>query len=353
MISHKVITRISAFFAMISWLAMTFTDISVIFSYENDMEPDINPQIPVIAFNSFLLFLFIFYKVKIEKTENVNFIDLLWRVFVTGLITTAVSLFFRTINLMIGESALSQYVIFREFVYLVNLGLLSAILISCFAVFRRLILYQKSKFLITVWKIFQYSLLISLIYNVLPFSFLSWIYNYYLIFLVLLGLFLSANMKWVAYLNFKQKWKGILLVALALFYLVYFIWWVIEHWRQFSGTPFLDFMDNVFFVALIAFVLIYTIFSLLVLLFNLPTSSVFEQKLEEVGNFQKLSQSIQTEQTEESIYNILLESSVSTVFAEAAWLELELNDNHTYFTFKMDEIEVAAIKEKLTTNRVK
>jgi serine phosphatase RsbU (regulator of sigma subunit) len=91
-----------------------------------------------------------------------------------------------------------------------------------------------------------------------------------------------------------------------------------------------------------------------VILFNLPTSSVFEQKLEEVVNFQRISQSIQTEQDEESVYNILLESSVSSVFADAAWLEITgaANDRRM-FTYRMTEQESKNIREHLEKNNIK
>ena len=79
---------------------------------------------------------------------------------------------------------------------------------------------------------------------------------------------------------------------------------------------------NVAVFAIIIFVCIYAVFSILVILFNLPTSSVFEQKLEEVMNFQRLSQSGNPGQDEDQIYQILLESSVSAVIANAAWLEI-------------------------------
>ncbi len=354
LIGNKTIVRISAFLAIVAWLVWVFTDISILFSFKNSLTSDISPQVPLIAFNLFLLLLFIFYKYRIERAENLNFIDLLWRVFVTGLVATIVSLFFRAINLLVGDSTLTEFSIFKDFIYIVNVGLLSSVIISSFAVFRRLILYQKSKILIIVWRVFQYALMLSLLYNVLPWTFLDEFFNFYLVLLVLVGLFLSVNMKWVAYLNFKQKWKGILLVGLSLFYLIYFLWTLGVSATDFEATkmPFTDFQENVFIVALIIFVFIYTIFSLLVLLFNLPTSSVFEQKLEEVVNYQKLSQSIQTEQSEERVYDILLESSVSTVFADAAWLEINNGGEPSYYCYNIDEEEAKAIKEGLEKSGV-
>jgi phosphoserine phosphatase RsbU/P len=69
--------------------------------------------------------------------------------------------------------------------------------------------------------------------------------------------------------------------------------------------------------------LIYSIFSLLVTLFNLPTSSVFEQKLVEAINFQRLSQSIKPGENEEQVLDILMDSCMSAAYVDAAWLVLE------------------------------
>jgi serine phosphatase RsbU (regulator of sigma subunit) len=176
---------------------------------------------------------------------------------------------------------------------------------------------------------------------------------------VLLGVIaivLSANMKWVAYLNFKQKWTSLLLLILIFFYLAYFFYTVTRQSAVISeqSEAFVDFSGHIFNLSLFAFVLTYSIFSFLVITFNLPTSSVFEQKLEEVINFQRISQSIQTEQNEESVYNILLESSVSSVFADAAWLEIQGAGNlPRLFMYRIDEQEARAIRDHLKSNNIK
>ncbi|GEO21938.1 hypothetical protein CQA01_24720 [Cyclobacterium qasimii] len=68
--------------------------------------------------------------------------------------------------------------------------------------------------------------------------------------------------------------------------------------------------------------LLYAVFSSLVTLFNLPTSSVFEQKLTEAISFQKLSQSIKPGEDEEQVLDILMDSCMSAAYVDAAWLEL-------------------------------
>jgi serine phosphatase RsbU (regulator of sigma subunit) len=92
-----------------------------------------------------------------------------------------------------------------------------------------------------------------------------------------------------------------------------------------------------------------------VLLFNLPTSSVFEQKLVEVINFQKLSQSRNTGQNEDQVYEILLESSVSVVLANVAWLDIMDEDEKYRKTiyFKTNKFEKDEILKSIRSNKIK
>jgi len=355
-LSPKLVIRLSTLFGILSWIALVFSDLSVVFSEQSKIAPSISPDWPPVMLSLFILSVFIFFKYRIEKAESINFVDLLWKVFVTGLIATIISLVFRVLLSMIGNTKLAQNVVFLDFIYLVNLGLLCGFLISTFVVWKRLILYQKSKFLLTAWRVFEYALILSLLYNALPIPQVGNFQQIYIGILVLMGLFLSANMKWVAYLNFKQKWKSILLIVLAMFYLGYFSFTLLYSSLEISETitQFISFNENVFIVSLMTFIFIYSLFSLLVILFNLPTSSVFEQKLEEVVNFQRLSQSVQTEQNEERVYDILLESSVSTVFADAAWIEVnQANGKSKFYTYNISEKEIDDIKTHIKNNNVK
>ena len=98
---------------------------------------------------------------------------------------------------------------------------------------------------------------------------------------------LSVNQKWVPYLNFKQKWKSILLNVLIVLYLIYFFNILFRF--PFKELLIYDVVNNLTILSIFTFIIIYAVFSILVTLFNLPTSSVFEQKLAEIINFQRLS----------------------------------------------------------------
>src|SRR5690606_2655885 len=320
----RAMIRLLFMMGAITWLGLVFTDIVVLLSTKISMEPDIPVWLPKLLLNLFILSLFYYYKFKIEHDEVLNFIDLLWRVFATGLIATVISLALRLVSYLLGNTKLPSDVVYIDLVYLINIWLMISFLILAFTAWKRLILYQKSKWLLRFWALFEYGLLISLLYNSFNFPRIDWLYIAMLVTFLLTGLGLSGNMNWVGYLKFRQKWTGLLLLLLTIFNLLYGSYTstyyadIIERTSPSSA----DYRHHVFALSLIAFVTIYSVFPFLVILFNLPTTSVFEQKLEEVVNFQRISQSIQTEQSEESVYNILLETSVSSVFADAAWLEI-------------------------------
>ncbi len=81
-----------------------------------------------------------------------------------------------------------------------------------------------------------------------------------------------------------------------------------------------DLYRSVFSIVLVAFILCYTAFSFLFLLFNLPTSLMVDKKLNEISIFQKLSDSIMEGKSEEDVYKALLESALSAANADAGWL---------------------------------
>jgi phosphoserine phosphatase RsbU/P len=351
----KALTRLLFIISGIAWVALLFTDLSVVFSVKTGIEPGIPTWVPVLFFNLFLASLYFYYKFKIDRDELLNFVDLLWRVFATGLVVTVISLLLRLIEFMPGTAKLTSLFIYVEASYIINLGLISGFLMASFTVWKRLILYQKSKWLLRLWAFFEWTLLAALLYNSFELPGKEWIYNLLRGLLIVSGLILIGNMKWVAYLNFRQKWTSLLLLLLAIFYVMYLFYTAnSEAIAAFGeGRGFVDHRHHIFFLSLFVFVTVYSSFSFLVILFNLPTTSVFEQKLEEVVNFQRISQSIQTEQSEESVYNILLETSVSTVFADAAWLEIK-NNEHDYrlFTYHITEKEAHDIIHHLKDHHV-
>lgn len=350
MFSQKGIIRLSVTFGILFWSLLTLVDLLELFSAKNNITFGIPSFLGQVFLILFSLSLFIFCRHTIGKAESINFINLLWRVFVTGLLATIISLGIEFVFILLGGSKFGNNPLVIDFFYHIILGVVLSFIISTFIVWKRLILYQKSKNLLLSWKIFEYTLLATMIFDVFNKTL-----AFYIAFSILLviGLILSFNLRWIAYLNFKQKWKGILFIILVIVY----IWYFFKTLMFFSEkTPLIqDLLDSVFVLSIFTFILLYCVISVLVLLFNLPTTSVFEKKLEEAVNFQRLSQSIPAGKSEKKVYEILLDSAQSVVYSDAAWLQISdpKEKIEVTLTKNLDESLIPIIQEATINSRFK
>jgi len=352
MLARTGIIRFTAVAAILCWVALIIVDLVLGFELKNNVDTGLPKFLSGLFLTGYIIALYFHYQRRLADTDNLNFVDLLWRVFVTGLIATIISVFIQFFLSFFSGSNLVEHGLVLSFLYHINIGLILAFITSTFLVWKKLILYQKTKSLLNTWKIFEYTFLGSLLFYFIPQVQFDLPFSLIFAFLVIVGVVVTPNLKWVAFLNFKQKWKSILLILLILLYLGYFLTYLLNN----SGDEILilDLTNHVSVLAIFAFIILYAIASLLVTLFNLPTTSVFEQKLEEVVNFQRLSQSSQTGQNQEEIYDILLESSISATFANAAWLELNHEtDNPRLITKYIEREKINQLQEKFTSQKHK
>lgn len=352
----KALIRLLFLLSGIAWIALLLSALAVVFSQRAGIASDIPEWIPRVLLNVYLFGVYLYYRIKLERDELLSFVDLLWRVFATGLVATFISLVLIIIEFLPGSSRLTTHFIFQETVYLIVMPLWASLLMMCLVAWKRLILYQKTKWPYRLWMLFEYGLIGLLVLSMLPVSLASRFEQVLLGVFVLLALALSANTKWVAYLNFRQKLTALMLLLFILFYLIYLAYnsgSVVSNLVS-AEEGVVDHRDHIFLIAVFLFITMYSAFSFLVILFNLPTSSAFEQKLEEVISFQRISQSIQTEKSEESVYHILLETSANTVNADAAWLEMNTgNPGTALYTYGIKEAEARELSQRLHNREIK
>lgn len=320
------IGKISILVAILTWLALLFVDITRIFQSVNQMEDTLAPEISYILEVLFFILVYIFYNYSINKNENIDFLNLIWRGVSTGLLATIISFGIKIFYLMLGESKLGSDPLLSNFFYHVNFAFISLFLISTSLLWKHLILYQKSKKVVQQWQAFEVLMLMSMFFVFINKNDFDYSFIFGLVFLSIFSASLSINLKWIPYLTFKEKWKSILFLIIILVCTT-FLFSSLSSYTDIGVTSFVNLTDNLFLVGLFAFVFIYALFSFLVTLFNLPTSSVFEQKLVEAINFQRLSQSIKPGQDENQVLDILIDSSMSASYADGGWLEILDRDN--------------------------
>jgi serine phosphatase RsbU (regulator of sigma subunit) len=355
MASKTYILRLLALVAALIWIAMLVAGYLYRFSQLHNGSVETYLFFSKLLLIGFIVAIYFFYKKNIGNQEGFNIIDLLWRVFVTGLIATVVSLSTNFLLTALKDQDHGRNPYFLDTLYMINVGLIITFLVATFTVWKRLILYQKSKWLIRSWNFFEYGLLGSAIFfftRIEINSNLGWIIQ---VALGLLALVLCVNLKWVAYLNFRQKWKSILLIILIALYIIYFFK-ILGDFGENNGFQQVFNVLNVFtIITLYIFALMYCLFSVLVILFNLPTSSVFEQKLVEAINYQKLSQSRNTGQNEEQVYEILMDGAASASMANVAWIDI-LDENEEVrktVYFKTHKLEREEILKSIRKGKVK
>jgi len=338
--------------SILCWVFLLAIDLYTIYAVINGKGFIVNDFFVYLLLSLFFLFTFLSFKLNTERSKNRNFLEQLWQVFIIGAFTIFFSLFIKFFLYLINETSLSDNIYLVNVLYHINIGLIIVFIANGFYVWKRMNLYQKSEITHQAWYIFEILVLLSILTNFFALELTSTPFLIISFPLVVFALILSFNLKWVAFLNYNQKWQSILLITLIILISITFIQQIYE--QHHTQILVIDLLNNTFVLAMFGFLCLNSFISLLVLFFNLPTSSVFEQKFGEVMIFQRLSQSIQMGTKEEEVYNTLFESSMDIVMADSAWLEImDENGNYTAFLTKgISEIDVFEIKKILRKNKI-
>lgn len=312
--------RFSLFLAILVWLALVLVDLVRIFGMLNNLDSGISEEVTWTLEILFFIFVYFVYRHIFWKNRDADFITLIWQGVSTGLFAASSGLLTELIYLSFGESKLGTDPFLNNIFYHINFALTSAFLISTALLWKHLILYQKNKAVVKQWQVFELSMVAALFFVFFNHNNLDYSFLFGLVILMVISILLAVNLKWIPYLNFKEKWKSLLFLFLILLSSEVLFYRVLSYGNE--ARLQINLTDNLFLMALFGFVFVYGLFSFLVTLFNLPTSSVFEQKLTEAINFQKLSQSIHAEENEGQVLDILLDSCISASYTDCAWIEL-------------------------------
>lgn len=336
--------RLGIFLATLSWLASLATSSLKLLPTSYQLPLSLPIKVSYSFFGLYMLLLAIFFRYNTQRAERINLINLLWNASFLGIIALV------TIRLRVYLPENYELVrdrLIANFFYHVELGLIMAFFLATFTVWKRLILYQKTKRLLGYWNIFEYILFSTIILIFIPFEGSQFFFNALYMLLTGLSIVLSFHLKWVAYLNFKQKWHGLLIVLLIIALIAYFsanLFGYAEAQDLLTGLA-----NSLFTFSLFTFLTLYGLASLVVILFNLPTSSVFEKKLIETDNLGRLSQSIQTSGHVHHVYEVLVDSTRKTIAADAVWLELHQSPKSLKIISKnISSAKIQSLKQSMT-----
>ncbi|MEM6765276.1 MAG: GAF domain-containing SpoIIE family protein phosphatase [Bacteroidota bacterium] len=343
----KIVKGIIIATAITTWLVVVLYHI-LQFGALTIFEPSDNgiyPTLPGyrIAFALFLLSNSFFIARSFQKIEKLDVITLLWKLFMIGMGGITLILLTIILHNTTQSYTLARYldpIFFSVGLYAFLLYFLSAIFI-----FRRFVLYQRTKRRVRGWTVYLGLSGIALLAGVFPIpSSFTPLYYFFTGIYILLILLLSANVRWIAYLNFNQKLRALglfsLVVVVGITYLIASFRFPLQLDIPLGILPGLFFLEII-----IIFPFIYSVFAILVLFFNLPTSSIFELNSLEIASYSKINQAIQSNLDFTEIMNSLLDASVLAGNARAGWLEMISEKNGQSELFIRKRIDLADIKE--------
>lgn len=311
--------RVSVLVATISWILLLTVEIR-----EHDAITS-GTSTPVylkgLLLNIFTISLYTISLADIQKKE-LDFRKMLWHLFTVTFACTGFSIIANIISaIFIDSQQLHHHPFWYTILFHIEFSALTYLLVTAYITWKEMILFERSPFAQKAWRIFEVFLIITLLSHFFRIGITKdIIFNASYTFSVLWTLILCVNVKWIPLLNFRQKITAITQIILVLLSLGYF---GLSFEFYFKHEPFGsdDFLKNIFIISLLTFVIVYGITAVLFMLFNLPTSSIFDKKIAEMAIFRKLSDVISNQSSERDIYKILFDSAIEASHANAGWLE--------------------------------
>lgn len=275
----------------------------------------------VYSFFYFLFLIFIFFagKTIVQKEAKLKSLEIIWLIISlggTGVILNAISNWVKNIYIS-NYSSILWYNLDKHIGILTN----AYFFIALFFIFRQLILFRYTKFKQFAWNFLEYLILASFLfvfnrYIPIPYTFLATFFFISILFI----LYLSIHTEWVAYLNFKEKFLGVFFLTVILIIELSYIFLIDI---KFASGSFFDITENLHLDLIYFFGLLYTFFCILVLLFNLPTSSLYELRQLERKAINDINQLIlKSKYNFEEVYKILIHYGILCAKADFGWINL-------------------------------
>lgn len=305
----------------VSWAALTAVDIAEI-TYGQGVH-SFNPPtwFNGLLVNAFLISSYLYLRVlDQEKGENEEFYGLLWKTTALGLVCLLASLSLGLFIRLLRVNDFAADILLISLFHHVDFALLTIFLLTAFRKWKIMVLYRRTRSVHIVWQVFEAGLFLALGLHFFRLNLPNLVFYTLTGIYVVLSFFPTANLRWIPYLDVRQKLMGIFMLLLILLVQMYFLNEMFRYAEQDTLVVYVE--RSVFFTSLFFFTALYAVVSLLVMLFHLPTSSVFEKKISELAGFREVSESILNGSNEQRVYQVLLDSAMQTVKADAAWLEI-------------------------------
>ena len=269
----RVNPNILQYTGIVFWLLAMLFHQSLVFKGDNQVS-ELSNIIYLIIIGTFAVSFYKYYDLTISQIGRKDIFSVFYKLFIYSIKTVMPILVLYIIYFFeIGGNLLdipSVIILSND----IAIGISILFLTVNFTVLKRLIFFESASIMKTIFVVFQYGLLLMFLLDIFYNLFPTDLYQYALAALFLMVGILFFNQKWVAYMPFNQKWKTILFSIFILLSLV-LIYQVFDLLELFYNDLF-NIKSSLFFVLLFGFSFTYISVAILINVFNLPTSPVFD-----------------------------------------------------------------------------
>ena len=271
--AFRLSPRILLVSGSLSWVAFSLLHLYSV-SLDLDFIKASYTSLYLLFLGVFVISFYKYYDLLFSEVSRKNIFSTFFTLFVNSIkLAVPVFLFFILLFFEVGK-ILIESVYFQSLSYNFIVGISFLFLLINFIVYKRLIFFEASSLTKSIFNLFQYGALFIFLFDILYNFFPSSVYQYFLVFLFMVGGILFFNQKWIAYMHFDEKWKTIIfsLFLLSGIFIIY----------QFFSIDFnydiaqFEIKSSLLFILLMAFNFTYISISILINIFNLPTSPVFD-----------------------------------------------------------------------------
>lgn len=340
---YKFLKPVTSYFPLIrgfgshlNWIILLLVNLVIVVSLRREIiAPEVRVWAPHLVLNLMLIAMLFYSRLQIRPVDRPSFLPLLIKLSTLTGVGALIILFLEALGALFSYLPLLSRPLVATSMYTLELLTGGVMLTALLVGFKRLILFEKTRLLVIAWQLFEYGLVTTTILSLFNIQFNTFFYNIIFVVLAGLGVLLSLNLKWVGHLDFRQKLQALGVLLIQLIGLLFFAWFLYFY----AADSYLLFYaeDNVLLLVLLSFSLFGTGLSVLVIFFNLPTSAVFEKKLEDLNGIKQLQQSLRKRQSEDELYQLLLGSALKATDAQHGWIGLAPPDGTLKYIYAEEQ----------------
>ena len=276
MILYKFQPRISLILGLSCWFFLLLFQLTLIV-----VEKTLNIYSYYFTYHFFLglsiLFTYNYYDQKLKFVNPNNVLVYLDKTFKFSLLSIIpVGIIWIILFYILSGNYITRNISVLNIVNHVTIGISLTYLSIIFTVYKRFILFDNEDSLTkSLWKIFEHLIFFTFLFDFVSVFFPSSFYYIIGFVVIIYGFILSFNLKWIAYISFDKKWKSIVYIFIIIISLFFYFRIFLQ--INVTGIVIFDLTKSLYFMVASIFILLYSLISILVNVFNLPTSTVFEK----------------------------------------------------------------------------